>query len=396
MKKKSIMLSGVALYLNESLQNYLYEDLIEYCPNLCYHKKNRLRLMIRKVGSHFLAGKLRDALIQYRACIILIMQSSQHPETIDILRNITLRINCGKFMEPCDPNEKCILSSEETDYILAQLINRFKATSNQISFLSIEHKAALYQGLEYHMRNSGAVCPISLEPIFQDEKLTDDIGVLFEEEEVELEVMAKHNIFLNARESSFIICNSDMNNIDNICDGKIMIQPTCPSIGFATQLLDLLFVKTCRVAQNCLRIRLIDDSRTITPSNRLNLSLGELCSEQTSPLLEQVTSSSSLSVLNAEESSEENVRHMISRRWTITSSNTEFTCTNQTKTRKSSCVNDGSTNVFRVVRCHFFKATQLLKWFDTGQWINPVTRNPILPDDWCRLTCPFIETVTKN
>jgi hypothetical protein len=41
------MLTGVALYLNESLQNYLYEDLIEYCPNLCYSKKKRLRLMVR-------------------------------------------------------------------------------------------------------------------------------------------------------------------------------------------------------------------------------------------------------------------------------------------------------------------------------------------------------------
>jgi hypothetical protein len=201
---------------------------------------------------------------------------------------------------------------------------------------------------------------------------------------------------LNATESSFIICNSDMNTVDNTCDGKIMVPSSSPSIGFATQLLDLFFVKTCRVAENCLRVRFIENSQTIIPSNTLNLGLGELCTEQPRSLLEHVTSSPSLSVLNTEESTQENVHRMVSRRWTITSSSTEYTCTNETKTEKSSYARTCPKNAFRVVRCHFFKATQLLKWFDTGQWTNPVTRNPILPDDWCRLTCPMIETMTKE
>eukprot|EP00923_Selenidium_pygospionis_P022994 GHVN01039887.1.p1 GENE.GHVN01039887.1~~GHVN01039887.1.p1 ORF type:complete len:259 (-),score=84.68 GHVN01039887.1:290-1039(-) len=48
-----------------------------------------------------------------------------------------------------------------------------------------------------------------------------------------------------------------------------------------------------------------------------------------------------------------------------------------------------------VYHCHFYHGQSLRNWFETGNVVNPLTRQFVLSEDWCRLSMPS-NSVTQS
>lgn len=178
------------------------------------------------------------------------------------------------------------------------------------------------------------------------------------------------------------------------------LPPPPKPFRFATQFVDAIFFDTvlCCV-EHIQHLKCKSGFSESRSRHSLNDNFFLPCATAPSaPVPEYLTSRPylSLSVFSHDSINDTTPTRRCSRLWTLTRQSSQSQESSPSLVSNSAKANlsfGAVTNVLPPhqtvrIRCHLFRGSFLRQWLNRGHWINPLTRYPVLPNDWCRLTLP--------
>lgn len=417
------MWSGVCTYLNGVIESRIYNELLRVNPHLRVHDRKRLREMARKTSESAMSGDPRRAMLQLRSCVILVMQNAHDPEVLASLNAVLGFIPCGEFEEPldivCDPQDALV-----DEDALQELRDRFGVTSNHVLNLTPHRRHALLRTLRHHAENATATCSICWEELLDDGRLVPDVVAIFDEEPLSPDAAIPPRDAENDKTSAVAIVDSveedtvpESHPLQSVSEAQPQ-KPFC----FATHFMDKIFINSVRTVRKRLQDLASKGSAGDSPRDSARcLQLLETASSSDDAIAPVAAGSPEPSLrrqrtvpsyvlsrphLSLSFAEAEQLRHQqrdppspsgrCLRLWTLARefpASAPLRCPSALTSMSSSSTTDCTgadsqrTGSYKVmIRCHLFQGTYLLQWLNTGHWINPMTRCPVLPDDWCRLT----------
>jgi len=388
------MWSDVREFLDNWAVDNLMETFISLNPDLRPLQKSRLRSMVENCVTVGREGNAHNCLRQLRSCLVLALQNCRDADVTNAFGMVIKLLPLEPFEEPSSPTDLTPMPLVDT-----MLREKYQITTTAPFGLAKNRRRTLLQTLESRLADpslGGIICPITWEALFDPETrhINDDVVVIFEEEYFDEEPPVSFANSFRATSSAgynYTFATSTLDSLASnmyhaIQNGKRLIDRL---VGAEYE--DQLFPFASR--NNAL---MNGDEPVFFPCGTVGIgssveqpiplvsdSFG--CPFELSPITRSRTIVEARTYIDA--------RSKVRRKWIVTPSggSTEMPEVAGGRAVRIGAkaagsdeedVENNSPNIY----CHFFKGTALINWFDTGNVINPMTRQLVVIIDFCRLS----------